>query len=319
MRNPLLNSTVDGEEGGVGTFDLEGLTCSSCVNTVRNSLAGFSNVRVALFPTPHLKVDLLEESGAQQVVDLVESMGFGCLLRSYQPNHSEQQLGNGQWKQVTLRFPQAAPEVAPFGMRILKRLPGFVVELEYDTRVFPGKRSALAEFAEYGSVVLMEEPEGAQAKFLEQKRQKELGMWKVRTLVALACALPVMVLSMMELGQDWLVFALSTVVMFYSGWPFHYEAVTTRRFNMSLLVSLGSSCAYFFSLGVFAWDLMAEHELELEDAFETSAVLIAFVVLGKYLECSAKHKTSEAVAHLATLQPSHAILVGQNHRGRERD
>ena len=107
--------------------------------------------------------------------------------------------------------------------------------------------------------------------------------------------------------------ALATPVQFGLGRQFYvraWRAVKHGGANMDLLVAMGTSAAYAYSVYVVVAGVAAPG-LARGDAhfFETSAVLISFVLMGKWLEARAKGKTSDAVRALAALQPSAAVIV----------
>jgi len=77
---------------------------------------------------------------------------------------------------------------------------------------------------------------------------------------------------------------------------------------MDVLVAVGTNAAYFYSLYILLKSLTSD-KFEEDDFFETSAMLISFILLGKYLEIVAKGKTSDALAKLSELAPEAACLV----------
>lgn len=101
---------------------------------------------------------------------------------------------------------------------------------------------------------------------------------------------------------------LATAVQFSAGLIFYrgaWSALKNRTTNMDVLVALGTSAAYFYSLAAF-FGLLGEQR---EVFFETSAMLIAFIRLGKYLEARARGKAGEALKKLLHLQADKALLV----------
>lgn len=104
-------------------------------------------------------------------------------------------------------------------------------------------------------------------------------------------------------------FFIATPVQVVAGYHFYrdsYIALKNRSANMSVLVALGTSAAYIYSTVVTFWG----HNLGLRDVyFESSAVLLTLILLGKMLEAKAKGKTSEALKKLAGLQAKTARLV----------
>ena len=101
---------------------------------------------------------------------------------------------------------------------------------------------------------------------------------------------------------------LATVVQFSAGLIFYrgsWNAIKNRTTNMDVLVALGTSAAYFYSVAAY-FGLLGSHR---DVFFETSAMLIAFIRLGKYLEARARGKASEALKKLTHLQADKARLV----------
>ncbi|WP_225607532.1 heavy metal translocating P-type ATPase [Pseudomonas sp. PDM10] len=117
----------------------------------------------------------------------------------------------------------------------------------------------------------------------------------------------------------WL-FLLVTPVQFIGGWSFYkgtWNAIRTRNINMDFLIALGTSVAYFYSVAVlFFPDVLPVKVAERDVYFEVSAVIIAFVLLGRYMEEIIKKKSSAAVRRLLDLKPAIAHVIRD---GREVD
>ncbi|MDP2879306.1 MAG: YHS domain-containing protein, partial [Sulfuricella sp.] len=113
----------------------------------------------------------------------------------------------------------------------------------------------------------------------------------------------------------WL-FLLVTPVQFIGGWSFYkgaWNAIRTRTINMDFLIALGTSVAYFYSVAVvFFPDVLPVKVDEREVYFEVSAVIIAFVLLGKYMEEMIKKRSSAAVRKLMDLKPAQAHVLRDN-------
>ncbi|KAF9688712.1 hypothetical protein SADUNF_Sadunf01G0016600 [Salix dunnii] len=104
---------------------------------------------------------------------------------------------------------------------------------------------------------------------------------------------------------------LCTPVQFIVGRRFYvgsYHALRRKSANMDVLVALGTNAAYFYSVYILIKAITSD-TFEGQDFFETSAMLILFILLGKYLEVVAKGKTSDALAKLTELAPDTAHLV----------
>lgn len=101
--------------------------------------------------------------------------------------------------------------------------------------------------------------------------------------------------------------ALATPVVFYSGYPFISNAlrsIRNRALNMDVLVALGSLAAYVYSIAmIFTGG---------EVFFDTAAMIVTFILLGRFLEAGSRLKAGSALAALADLQPREALLVGKD-------
>ncbi len=110
----------------------------------------------------------------------------------------------------------------------------------------------------------------------------------------------------------WL-FLLVTPVQFIGGWSFYvgsWNAIRNRSINMDLLIALGTSVAYFYSVAVIFFPEVLPVEVDERAVyFEVSAVIIAFVLLGKYMEEIIKKHSSAAVRKLLDLKPATAQVV----------
>jgi len=106
---------------------------------------------------------------------------------------------------------------------------------------------------------------------------------------------------------------LVTPVQFIGGWGFYrgaFQAVKHRTINMDFLVALGTSVAYFYSVIVVFFPRILQVPVDQRAVyFEVSAVIIAFVLLGKYMEDIIKRRSSAAVRKLMDLRPATATVV----------
>jgi Cu+-exporting ATPase len=165
------------------------------------------------------------------------------------------------------------------------------------------------------------------------RRSDELRGIRRSLLIALALTLPVVAMDMSGhlvdgmylkswLFYEWpvrgmaiahlLEFLLATPVQFGVGRRFYvsaYKALKHKSANMDVLVALGTSCAYFYSVLAIVVGLANAQFRAHMVYFETSTTLITFILLGKYLETLAKGRTSDAIQQLMQLAPSTAVLL----------
>lgn len=143
----------------------------------------------------------------------------------------------------------------------------------------------------------------------KQIREEEESQLKKLLAISIIFALPAFVIGMFIMDfpyRGYVLLFLATPVQFIVGWRFYksaWAALKQKTANMDTLVALGTSTAYFYSLYLIMQNVMGE------TYFETSAVLITFVMAGKYLEARAKGRTSQAIKELMQLSPKQARII----------
>lgn len=113
------------------------------------------------------------------------------------------------------------------------------------------------------------------------------------------------------LMNPWVQLALATPVQFIIGKQFYigaYKALRNKSANMDVLVALGTSAAYFYSL-YLTIESIGSHAHMVSLYYETSAILITLILLGKLFEAKAKGRSSEAIKKLMGLQAKTAIVI----------
>lgn len=157
-------------------------------------------------------------------------------------------------------------------------------------------------------------------------KEKEIRSKKLQLLVSAVLSLPLLWAMVSHftftswiylpefLMNPWVQLALATPVQFIIGRQFYvgaYKALRNKSANMDVLVALGTSAAYFYSLYLtIQWATMAsEHRHAPDMYYETSAILITLIILGKLFEILAKGRTSEAIKKLMGLQAKTALVV----------
>ena len=175
---------------------------------------------------------------------------------------------------------------------------------------------AAIEKAGYGAIAPDDTIDAEDAE--HRARRAEISDQTRKFIVGLVFATPLFVLSMLRdfsligawsqaLWVNWLFLALATPVQFYTGWDYYvggFKSLRNGGANMDVLIALGSSVAYFYSLAVLLYPVLGEHVY-----FETSAVIITLIKLGKMLESRTKGKTGSAIRKLIGLQPKTAFIL----------
>ena len=171
-------------------------------------------------------------------------------------------------------------------------------------------------------------------KSIDTRRQKEILGWRNQFYFSIIFALPVFMISMVlskvppimasyfdtitMFGisrQELWTWILATPVQFISGARFYRESrhsIKSGKLGMSFLIAMGTTAAYFYSVSAVLYNAvnLGRGRPRLMQSFESSSLLISFVLLGKYLEANAKSRTSKAVSALAEMAPDSATLIG---------
>jgi Cu+-exporting ATPase len=311
-------------ENQVSTIELPvtGMTCVNCANTIERTLKKTTGVGVAAvnFASERAQVqyDPAQVTPAQ-LVERVRQAGYDVTVA-----HAEIPL-------LGMTCANCANTIE----RTLKKLPGTAgVNVNFASErasvdYVPGAISIadmVRAIRKAGYDVPTANTSGLQTGEVDVEqaaREAEIAMRRRRVIVGMLFAIPAFILSMSRdfglLGADammsmssahvivnWALFALALPVQAYVGYPYYvhgYKSLRNGAANMDVLVALGSSVAFLYSLlvllGVFGGHIY----------FETSAVILALISIGKYLEAKAKGRTSEAIKRLVNLRPKTARVV----------
>ncbi|TYS63445.1 copper-translocating P-type ATPase [Sutcliffiella horikoshii] len=191
--------------------------------------------------------------------------------------------------------------------------------VEYNpSKLKPSDIIARIEKAGYGATEKVEKSESA-----ESFRQKELEKQQGKFVFSLILTIPLLWAMVSHfsftsfiylpdmLMNPWVQLALATPVQFFIGWQFYtgaYKALKNKSANMDVLVALGTTAAYVYSLYLSIESIGSDaHMVELY--FEASAVIITLIILGKLFEVRAKGRSSEAIKKLMGLQAKTALVL----------
>lgn len=294
------------------TFDLPiaGMTCASCAGRVERALSkviGASAVSVNL-ATEQARVQAPRDS-LPALMDAVQQAGYSVPQQSLELSIDDMTCAS-----CVGRVERALAKV-PGVKSVSVNLANERAHLELLGQVDPQTLIAAVIKAGYNASVW--EVEHPTTDTQQQRLHRE--RWVL--IMAIALALPLVLPMLLQpFGVHWMLpawvqFALATPVQFIFGARFYvaaWKAVRAGAGNMDLLVALGTSAGYGLSL--YEWATAAGRMPHLY--FEASAVVIALVLLGKYLESRAKRQTASAIRALEALRPERAIQVID---GREQD
>ncbi len=167
----------------------------------------------------------------------------------------------------------------------------------------------------------LKDPAGSGADGEESEGTHSAAALRPRLLTAAALTVPVLLISMVPALQfpqwGWAVFALAAPVATWAAWPFHRAAAVNARHGastMDTLVSIGVAAAFLFS----AWQLLSIRDLTAHPGmdmgghalyFEVAAVVVTFLLLGRYLEANAKKRAGHALTALLNLGAKEARVL----------
>ncbi len=296
------------------TLKVTGMTCAACSNRIEKALNKMdgveANVNLAME-----KATVKYDPSKQSVADIqakIEHLGYGVA--------SEKVLLDIEG--MTCAACAARIEK---GLKRMEGVTGAAVNLATNSAVVEYKEGVVSTEDILEKIKKLgykgrvrdekQDPAGRREEPLKRKRRQLaisslLSLPLLYTMIAhmpFHTGLPMPRLLM----NPWFQLLLATPVQFYVGGPFYtgaYRALRNKSANMDVLVALGTSAAYFYSL-YEAFKTLGNPEYMPRLYFETSAILITLVLLGKYFETLAKGRTTEAISKLMSLQAKEATVI----------
>ncbi|MBK6793652.1 MAG: copper-translocating P-type ATPase [Anaerolineales bacterium] len=304
------------------TIPITGMTCANCVATVERNLKKLDGVQTAVVNLSSERATLdfdASKLGLTDFIARVNRAGYGVatgeadlVIKRLSDDNDARRLEKALAKlegvleaQVTFTTEKAR----------VKYVPTIITQAELRRAV----SAAGFEAIELGGVA-----EDAEA----MAREHEINEQRRLLIIGLIFTVPLFVLSMskdfgllpsffytgttMDGMRDaqpwfnWLMLALALPVQFYVGWQYYvgaFKSLRNRSANMDVLIAMGSSAAFFYSLPItFGW--LMGHVY-----YETAAVIITLIKLGKFLEARAKGRTSDAIKKMMGLRAKTARVI----------
>ena len=151
----------------------------------------------------------------------------------------------------------------------------------------------------------------------------ELKKLKILTIVSIALTIPIAIFTYVMLLpkeiNNYVLLALAIPVQFWTGWRFYkgtWDAIKARASNMDTLIAIGTTTAFLYSAVVTILPNLFPFEAVY---FETAAIIITLILIGRLLETRTKEKASNAVRKLLDLQPRMARIIRRNRKEEERE
>ena len=297
------------------TLPIAGMTCANCAMNIERGVKKLHGVMDASVNFASEQASISFDPNDLNIKDLVDNIhGSGFTVAAIKI-------------ELPITGMSCANCAANIERALYKKTTGIVTaSVNFATErltaeYIPGVTSAndivsVIQQAGYGAILPDEVVEGQDAE--QAARNAEIKDQTRKFVIGAILAIPLFILSM---GRDfnflgmwshapwvnWLFCALATPVQFYTGWDFYkggVKSLKNKSANMDVLVAMGSSVAYFYSLAVLIFPALGDHVY-----FETSAVIITLIKLGKMLESRTKGKTGGAIRKLMGLRPKTATII----------
>jgi Cu+-exporting ATPase len=303
----LMADKTNSKKSDKASIHITGMTCTTCAATIEKSLSetpgveqadvNFASEKASVKYDP-TKVDLAK------IKNTVSQLGYGVATKK-----SIFPVGGMTCASCVARVEEALSSV-PGVISASVNLASEKATVEYleGTGLADLRRAVREAGYELGQEVQALEDVTTAA-------HREIRAIKNRFIIAAILASAIMALGWGPsfVGKSYLLWALATPVQFWAGWRFYrgaWGALKHRTSDMNTLIAVGTSVAYFYSIiAVIFPSLFATGVLEPHLYFDTSAAIIALILLGRFLEARARGQTSEAIKKLIGMQPKTALVV----------
>ncbi|WP_242265412.1 heavy metal translocating P-type ATPase [Bacillus cereus group sp. BfR-BA-01422] len=297
-------------------LQISGMTCAACANRIEKGLKKVEGVHDANVNFALEKTKIMydpQKTNPQQFKEKVESLGYGIVS-----DKAEFTVSGMTCAACANRVEKRLNKLEGVnGATVNFALESATVDFNPDEINVNEMKSAITKLG-YKLEVKSDEQDGS-----TDHRLQEIERQKKKFIISFILSFPLLWAMVSHfsftsfiylpdmLMNPWVQLALATPVQFIIGGQFYvgaYKALRNKSANMDVLVALGTSAAYFYSVYLSIQSIgSSEHMTDLY--FETSAVLITLIILGKLFEAKAKGRSSEAIKKLMGLQAKTATVV----------
>ncbi|WP_041715091.1 heavy metal translocating P-type ATPase [Acetivibrio clariflavus] len=301
------------------TFKISGMSCAACAARIEKGLNKLEGVKKASVNFAMEKATVeFEDSviNSSKISEAVKKLGYEAVKED-----------DGYKTKIELKI--TGMSCAACSARIEKRLNKFEgvkasvnlatqrASIEYDSsKIKSADLIKAVEALGYNA----EKVENVSQDREKEEREKEIKKLKWEFIASAVLSSPLLLamvfmlvnIDIPFLHNEYFQLIIATPVQFIIGFRFYknaYHALRAKSANMDVLVAMGTSAAYFFSIYNAFFVEHMEGMMMKELYFEASSVIITLVLLGKYLEAVAKGKTSEAIKKLMGLQAKTARVI----------
>jgi Cu+-exporting ATPase len=322
------------------TVSVEGMTCGACTSAIESGFRDVDGVyqfNISLLANRAVLVHDPAKLTEDQIVEIIEDRGFDAKVISSidgSVQHSSAANGTVHLKIFGLPNATAGQELES----LLRKRPGITsatlnfntsrITINRETQII-SLRAVVEAVEEAGYNALVADSDDNNAQLESLAKTKEIQEWRRAVKFSACFAIPVFLTSMLfpmflpflDYGSyniipglylgDIVCLALTIPVQFGIGKRFYvsaYKSLSHGSPTMDVLVVLGTSAAFFFSLASMFVSVFVPPHTKPTTLFDTSTMLITFISIGRYLENSAKGQTSKALSRLMSLAPSMATI-----------
>lgn len=324
------------------TVAIQGMTCGSCTSAVQggfDGLDGVLNFNISLLAERAVITHDPAKLSPDQIVEIINDRGFDATLISTHTDAADQPASSSSSSTAQLKIYGTLDAAAAAALEHkLVALPGVAsasLSLATDRLTIThqpgliGLRAIVEAIEAEGLNALVTDGQDNNAQLESLAKTREISEWRSAFRTSLFFAIPVFVISMilpaffpkldpgrielmpgLRLG-DIICIILTVPVQFGIGRRFYlsaYRSVKHGSPTMDVLVILGTSSAFFFSLFSMIVSILWPPHTKPSTIFDTSTMLITFITFGRYLENQAKGQTSKALSRLMSLAPSMATI-----------
>lgn len=297
-------------------LQISGMTCAACANRIEKGLKKVEGVHDANVNFALEKTKIMydpQKTNPQQFKEKVESLGYGIVS-----DKAEFTVSGMTCAACANRVEKRLNKLEGVnGATVNFALESATVDFNPDEINVNEMKSAITKLGYKLEVKSDEQDESTDHRLQEIERQKK------KFIISFILSFPLLWAMVSHfsftsfiylpdmLMNPWVQLALATPVQFIIGGQFYvgaYKALRNKSANMDVLVALGTSAAYFYSVYLSIQSIgSSEHMTDLY--FETSAVLITLIILDKLFEAKAKGRSSEAIKKLMGLQAKTATVM----------
>lgn len=313
-------------------LNVTGMTCVSCAKAIERNLGKLDGIQRAEVNLATEKLTVLYDENKIDrtiIIETVKKAGYGIV-----ENQSEIREVSIPISGMTCAACAKAVE------RYIKKLPGIQdagvnlasekAKVIYDSRQV--RISEIKEAIVKAGYQPLEIETGSQIDHERERREKEIKYLRTRFIAAVCFTIPLLYISMghmlglplpiiimpemhpLNFGLIQLILVIPVIIAGYRFYTVGFSKLIKREPNMDSLIAMGTGAAFLYGIYAIIQIINGHSEYAMDLYFETSGVIIALILLGKYLESVTKGKTSEAIKKLMGLVPKTATVI---HDGKE--